>query len=37
MQRLVRHFQSYTLGKLLVKNHREDQPTPLPFQGTKTD
>ena len=25
------------LGKLLVKNHREDQQTPLPFQGTHVD
>jgi predicted phage tail protein len=26
-----------SLGKLLVKNHREDQQTPLPFQGTHVD
>ncbi|BAQ93184.1 phage-related protein tail component-like protein [uncultured Mediterranean phage uvMED] len=25
------------VGKLLVKNHREDQQTPLPFQGTHVD
>ena len=25
------------LGKLLVKEHREDQQTPLPFQGTHVD
>jgi hypothetical protein len=26
-----------SLGKLIVKNHREDQQTPLPFQGTHVD
>ena len=25
------------VGKLLVKNHREDQQTPVPFQGTHVD
>lgn len=25
------------VGRLLVKNHREDQQTPLPFQGTHVD
>ena len=25
------------VGKLLIKNHREDQQTPLPFQGTHVD
>ena len=29
--------QPDALGKLLVKNHREDQQTPLPFQGTHID
>ena len=29
--------QPDALGKLLVKNHREDQQTPLPFQGTHVD
>jgi predicted phage tail protein len=26
-----------SLGKLIAKNHREDQQTPLPFQGTHVD
>ena len=29
--------QPDALGKLLVKNHREDQQTPIPFQGTHVD
>jgi len=29
--------QPDAVGKLLVKNHREDQQTPLPFQGTRVD
>ena len=29
--------QPDALGKLLVKNHREDQQTPVPFQGTHVD
>jgi len=29
--------QPDALGRLLVKNHREDEQTPLPFQGTHVD